>query len=169
MQHRRDAAHGVRGNADDRQQHPADRIASSTQDGMHDDRRQQAQRTESDRGQQRTGRRTPAARRADWRLPVGEYQNDLQPPVAARHPEIDRIARALVKRGATYAAMSGSGSTVFGLFDAKLLAGRAAAELSKGHRQRALVTRTLSRARYASFSAPRDRTGKHLPAKESIG
>ena len=45
-----------------------------------------------------------------------ELVNDLEAPVVARHPEIGRIISALRRSGATQAAMSGSGSAVFGLF-----------------------------------------------------
>jgi 4-diphosphocytidyl-2-C-methyl-D-erythritol kinase len=41
--------------------------------------------------------------------------NDLERPVAARHPEIGEAARGLVESGALGAVMSGSGSSVIGL------------------------------------------------------
>lgn len=41
--------------------------------------------------------------------------NDLERPVAARHPEIGEAARALIGSGALGAIMSGSGSSVIGL------------------------------------------------------
>lgn len=41
--------------------------------------------------------------------------NDLERPVAARHPEIGEAARALIESGALGAVMSGSGSCVIGL------------------------------------------------------
>lgn len=41
--------------------------------------------------------------------------NDLERPVAARHPEIGQAARALIESGALGAIMSGSGSSVIGL------------------------------------------------------
>jgi 4-diphosphocytidyl-2-C-methyl-D-erythritol kinase len=37
--------------------------------------------------------------------------------VFSRHPLIGSIKESLYKYGARYAAMSGSGSTVFGIFD----------------------------------------------------
>jgi 4-diphosphocytidyl-2-C-methyl-D-erythritol kinase len=43
--------------------------------------------------------------------------NDLEPVVTARHPEIASCVIALRARGARIAMMSGSGSTVFGVFD----------------------------------------------------
>lgn len=43
-------------------------------------------------------------------------KNDFEPSVFHRYPEIAAIKRTLYDMGATYAAMSGSGSSVFGLF-----------------------------------------------------
>lgn len=47
--------------------------------------------------------------------------NDFEPPVFARHPEVGAIKIALYKAGAEYAAMSGTGSTVFGIFKTEKL------------------------------------------------
>jgi 4-diphosphocytidyl-2-C-methyl-D-erythritol kinase len=69
--------------------------------------------------------------------------NDLEGPVGHRHPGIGEMVRACIKEGALAAAMSGSGSAVFGLFPEAV--GRRAA----GRLQRAdwlvLLTRTLTR------------------------
>lgn len=43
-------------------------------------------------------------------------RNSLQGPVSRHHPAINRIQQALRREGASRAAMSGSGSAVFGLF-----------------------------------------------------
>ena len=43
--------------------------------------------------------------------------NDFEDTVFAVHPEIAQIKQRLLDAGAVYAAMSGSGSTVFGLFE----------------------------------------------------
>lgn len=82
--------------------------------------------------------------------PGAELGNDLQEPVAARHPQISRIATALGRAGAFHAAMSGSGSAVFGLFDRRAMALSAARLLERAGRTplRTLVTRTLNRAAY---------------------
>jgi len=83
-----------------------------------------------------------------------ETGNDLQGPVAARHPAIARAVSRLRRLGATHAAMSGSGSSVFGLFATKRKA-RAAARAVSSSRVKAVVTETLTRRRYQSFSRPR--------------
>ena len=44
-------------------------------------------------------------------------ENDFEPHIFAAHPEIAAAKAALLDAGAVYAAMSGSGSAVFGLFD----------------------------------------------------
>lgn len=46
--------------------------------------------------------------------------NDFESVVFKAHPEIEAIKHALYDHGAVYAAMSGSGSTVFGLFPVSL-------------------------------------------------
>lgn len=82
-----------------------------------------------------------------------EALNDLQAVVEAHHPEIGRIVKALGRAGASAAAMSGSGSAVFGLFGTRAPAVAAAARLATA-RRRALVTRTIGGARYRLFSQP---------------
>lgn len=69
--------------------------------------------------------------------------NDLQAPVAARHPMIQAMVEACLQAGALAAAMSGSGSAVFGLFP-ETQARRAAARLQRPDWLVAL-TRTLTR------------------------
>ena len=49
----------------------------------------------------------------------GSVKNDFEPSVFAAHPVIADIKQQLIDAGAVYASMSGSGSTVFGLFDSK--------------------------------------------------
>lgn len=46
----------------------------------------------------------------------GQLVNDFEKPVFAAHPEIAAILDQLYAQGAVYAAMSGTGSTVFGIF-----------------------------------------------------
>ncbi len=53
-------------------------------------------------------------------LPVNEWKhqlvNDFEAVVFEQHPEIEKIKTQLYLAGAEYASMSGSGSTVFGIF-----------------------------------------------------
>lgn len=44
--------------------------------------------------------------------------NDFEKSVFSKHPVIGRIKETLYQAGAIYASMSGSGSSVFGLFEA---------------------------------------------------
>jgi 4-diphosphocytidyl-2-C-methyl-D-erythritol kinase len=84
-----------------------------------------------------------------------EARNDLEPAVANRHPEIGRMVSALRAAGASYAAMTGSGSTVFGIFDRKPAAARAAESLADRERglSSIIVTRTLTRAECRRLAA----------------
>lgn len=58
--------------------------------------------------------------------------NDLEGPVTARHPVIGQLKQRVTDRGALMAAMSGSGSTVFGVFRSAAAASRAARGLNTG-------------------------------------
>lgn len=89
----------------------------------------------------RTRRRLPSSWPA-WSLGV---RNDLEAPVARRHPTIRRVVRALTALGACYAAMSGSGSAVYGLFSTPAEAVVAQHALSRRGWQ-AWATETVSRA-----------------------
>jgi 4-diphosphocytidyl-2-C-methyl-D-erythritol kinase len=66
--------------------------------------------------------------------------NDLQEVVEARHPEIAAIRNRLSQAGASFSQMSGSGSTVFGLFDRDEDADQAVCKLDP--KWKAFVTRT---------------------------
>lgn len=60
---------------------------------------------------------------------AASFENDLQRHVVARHPVVGRLIECLREQGALAAAMSGSGSSVFGLFDGPDGAAEAAAAL----------------------------------------
>jgi 4-diphosphocytidyl-2-C-methyl-D-erythritol kinase len=49
----------------------------------------------------------------------GSVTNDFEHHILASHPEIAKLKQAMLAAGATYAAMSGSGSAVFALFKDK--------------------------------------------------
>ena len=88
-----------------------------------------------------------------WPTRAAQMINDLEPPVVRRHPEIGALRTALRDAGAVAAAMSGSGSAVFGIFKSRAAAERVLRPLSKGGSV-ALLTRTLSRAQYERRSRP---------------
>lgn len=50
-----------------------------------------------------------------------ELKNDFEEPVFEKYPAIKNIKEELYNKGALYAAMSGSGSTVFGIFDKEII------------------------------------------------
>ena len=88
-----------------------------------------------------------------WPSRAAQMINDLEAPVARHHPEIDQAKTALRRAGALAAAMSGSGSTVFGLFQRREDAGAAVARLEAAG-WRVLLTESLGRGEYARRSEP---------------
>ena len=68
-------------------------------------------------------------------LPVSQWQgdstvsNDFEQSIFALRPEISAVKERMLESGATYAAMSGSGAAVFGLFGSDKLAEAAARQL----------------------------------------
>jgi 4-diphosphocytidyl-2-C-methyl-D-erythritol kinase len=89
-----------------------------------------------------------------WPSRAAQMINDLEAPIARHHPEIDHMKTALRRAGALAAAMSGSGSTVFGLFQQRAEAKAAVAKLS-GSGWRVLMTESLGRGEYARLCTPR--------------
>ena len=88
-----------------------------------------------------------------WPSRAAQMINDLEAPIARHHPEIDQMRTALRRAGALAAAMSGSGSTVFGLFQKRRDALAAVTRLS-GSGWRVLLTESLGRGEYARRSRP---------------
>jgi 4-diphosphocytidyl-2-C-methyl-D-erythritol kinase len=88
-----------------------------------------------------------------WPTRAAQMVNDLEPPVLRRHPEIGSIKTALKEAGAVAAAMSGSGSAVFGLFRTRPSAARAQRLLHRSGAV-ALLSRTLSRAEHEHRARP---------------
>ena len=64
-----------------------------------------------------------------------DTRNDLEAPALRIVPEIADASRALADEGATFQRMSGSGATVFALFETTALAETAATSLSARHPQ----------------------------------
>jgi len=81
-----------------------------------------------------------------WLVRAG-IENDFEQVVFPEYPELCEGKRALVRAGAKYASLSGSGSTLYGLFTSKDAAARAAVRLKKDG-WAAQATVTLNRAAY---------------------
>jgi len=94
--------------------------------------------------------REPAPRPypAGWPSWAATLRNDLEVPVVRHHPAIARIRQSLLDSGANFAAMSGSGSAVFGLFERADAARRTANHLARPG-WLSLHTRTMARREYA--------------------
>ena len=73
----------------------------------------------------------PAREIVTWPLPMwdGALKNDFEPSVFARLPQLWIMKASLLDAGAQYASMSGSGSSMFGVFDTHECAERAAESL----------------------------------------
>ena len=89
------------------------------------------------------GRSIEAGALRSWEWIERNATNDFEPVVGARHPEIAACVRWLRELGASLAMMSGSGSTVFGLFEQG--AERGAATRPHGAME-LIATRTASSA-----------------------
>jgi 4-diphosphocytidyl-2-C-methyl-D-erythritol kinase len=89
-----------------------------------------------------------------WPSRAAQMINDLEPPIARRHPEIAEMKDALGEAGAVASAMSGSGSAVFGLFRNRASAVAALPRLRRAG-WRSILTRTVGRDEYERRSRPR--------------
>ena len=94
-----------------------------------------------------------------WPSRSAQMINDLEVPIARHHPEIDQMKAALRRAGALAAAMSGSGSAVFGLFQKRRDAAAAVDRLA-GSGWRVLLTESLGRGEYGRLSRPKSSNGR---------
>ena len=101
------------------------------------------------RGRRGIGRMRRLPPVAGSTLDLTALVNDLERPVARRRPEIRVATRMLAGAGALTAAMTGSGSAVFGLFARRASAVHAARVVRRAG-WTVLVTRTLDRAGLAT-------------------
>ena len=86
---------------------------------------------------------------ADFSGPLrGVLLNDFEPAVFRRFPEIKSARDALLRAGATHALLSGSGSSVFGIFDSEGQAERAAGGLRGETGAQVFACSTLGRTAY---------------------
>jgi len=74
-------------------------------------------------------------------------ENDFEKVVFPKYPELRDIKGALERAGSSYASLSGSGSTLYGLFRSSGDAAKAAGRLRK-QGLKAVATSTLTRQQY---------------------
>jgi 4-diphosphocytidyl-2-C-methyl-D-erythritol kinase len=74
-------------------------------------------------------------------------KNDFEEVVFPEYPELSEVKKALVRAGAKYASLSGSGSTLYGLFGSMKLA-RAAAKRLRKQGWPSRTTATITRRQY---------------------
>ena len=84
----------------------------------------------------------------------GEVRNDLEAAAERLRPELRVLRETLVAAGAETARLSGSGSTVFGLFRSEGEARQSASLLESRTGAQAKVVRTVSRAEFQRRALP---------------
>jgi len=74
-------------------------------------------------------------------------ENDFERVVFPEYPELREVKSVLLREGARFASLSGSGSTLYGLFDSASAA-EVAAERMRAAGHAAVATRTVTRQQY---------------------
>ena len=89
--------------------------------------------------------RNEAERRFSWQ---SDPKNDFEPIVFKIEPEIERVKKRLLENGAKSALMSGSGASVFGIFDNEETRQATLEALENEHSWRKFAVATISREVY---------------------
>lgn len=84
-----------------------------------------------------------------WDPRHSELINDLEPAVFRKFPEVERAKNSLLQLGAVRAAMSGSGASVFGIFDKQETRQAAIEALASERSWRKFAVSTVSRDDYS--------------------
>src|SRR5262249_18840361 len=83
-----------------------------------------------------------------WESGLGSGINDFEEPVFREHPRVKAIKRKLIKAGSSKAMLSGSGSSLYGVFGERAQIARAV----KGFQKETVFPVSLvSRSRYQSL------------------
>lgn len=82
--------------------------------------------------------------RVSWAQLAEVAENDFEPPVFARHASLREIKQALLAQGAQVALLSGSGATLFGLFQDEAAAWKAEAQIAQDKQLKVFVVPTCS-------------------------
>ena len=102
-----------------------------------------------------------------WPIGSAPLDNDLEAPVARRHPDIVAVKAALRAHGAVAALLSGSGAAVFGLFVRRREAVAAMGLLGRAG-WRAILSRTVDRLEYQGRLIQRAAAGARRAARGGI-
>ncbi len=100
------------------------------------------------RSKLREDRRGFDGREVGMRLRRCEYGNDLEAVVFSKFPNLENLRTMLLHHGAQRAMMSGSGSTIFGVFRQKGEAERAAISIQKSERGEFFIAKPLREMLY---------------------
>jgi 4-diphosphocytidyl-2-C-methyl-D-erythritol kinase len=102
--------------------------------------------------------------RLGWSELAPNAENDFELPIFAKHPLLQRIKRMLLERGARIALLSGSGATVFGLFDDESAARAAGRHVEESPELKVFVVPTcLGPLRTSSSFPPQRHSVDNLP------
>jgi 4-diphosphocytidyl-2-C-methyl-D-erythritol kinase len=104
-----------------------------------------------------------------WRGDLQAFPNDFEGVVFARHPELAGIRDLLLQSGARLAAMTGSGSSIFGIFPSAehLAQAKRLFEAPEFHTAQTFLIGFVSRAQYRA--AWRRSLASHLPVEALKG